>query len=107
MRKVMRQSQLDRPKETASSPRFKFFCSDNESLKALKDACRAFVAYYRQCLKQFCQAIRIRRTGKPPLIEWPEGSYPPSVHRPMGRCFEMRVIARGIGPEGYSSPSLR
>ena len=85
MRKVMRQSPFDRPKETARSPRFKFFCMDKGRLKELKDAYKTFVGCYRQCLSHLFQGLKSQRVLATPIV-WPEGSYPPTRHRPISCC---------------------
>jgi hypothetical protein len=84
MRKIMGQSPFDRPKDPAKSPRFKFFCMNRDRLKELNEAYRTFVDYYRRCLQALYSIIRSKHPRRAARIEWPPGSYPPTLHQPIG-----------------------
>jgi putative transposase len=78
---ILRQRPTDRPKTVSFRPRIKFFCLDAEHRHALIDAYRTFVGAYKGTLHVFRNAAY---NGRRPVVEWPEGSYPPSCFYPVG-----------------------
>ena len=82
MKRVLRTSPFERPKNPEQKPGFKFFCMNTERLKELKEAYKLHVSYYKTCINAlFNCSGNLKRAAQ---IKWPPWSYPPTRHVPQG-----------------------
>ena len=80
VKKIMMQRPLSRPKNPSFSPRTKFFTSDKAREEELKEGYHQFASGYRGVFHSYRTASARQRR---PVVEWPEGSYPPSCLYPV------------------------
>ena len=81
VQKILQQSPMDRPKDSEFRPRIKVYCLDAKKRDEWMDGYRNFVGAYRATFDSYRKASS---KGRRPLIEWPEGSYPPSCRYSIG-----------------------
>ena len=86
MKKIMKQSFLDRPTSPEFSPRtrFKSFCADAKA--EFKKMYKSFVGNYKHAVHlmfvYFNDADRNQFVSIDTTFPWPPGSYPPTKHKP-------------------------
>jgi REP element-mobilizing transposase RayT len=89
MQTILQQNYFDSPSTPKKRARFKFMSFCEERLKALHDSYKTFITLYRQCVHILnCRVEGLDRgqgyVSIQNYIYWPDGSYPPTRHRPMG-----------------------
>jgi REP element-mobilizing transposase RayT len=88
MKKVKAQSYFDHPVNSKSSPRFKFMSFNQKRKKELMKNYIQFVNSYKLLIQKLSDHFTFAETTHSithhKKFIWPEGSYPPSSHRPAG-----------------------
>jgi REP element-mobilizing transposase RayT len=83
VKKIMKQSPFDSPKEIAKKKNFKFISFNPEQKKELEEMYQLFTNSYKSCLKYIDTLFD--KIMLPELkIPWPKGSYPPGMHKAIG-----------------------
>jgi hypothetical protein len=88
MKKILQQNPFDKPKKSRRAPRFKYMSFCKARRKELEGQYVYFVNLYKYAVQALytyfespvCRCYVELKTQFP----WPEGSYPPSHHRPVG-----------------------
>jgi REP element-mobilizing transposase RayT len=88
MDRVMRQNPFGRPRKSKRTARFKFMSFSKERRKELHASFLMFTSCYKNCVHNMLSYFEdgmLRMTFDfQTRFPWPEGSYPPTSHRPTG-----------------------
>jgi putative transposase len=81
VRRILAQNPFMRPRNSARAPAPTVFCKDRELKETYIEGFKALFGLYREAFDGY---VKASRKGRRLLVEWPPGTYPPSVSRPIG-----------------------